>query len=106
MTFATIKLKLESMNTVFIDIENDTYIDVEIKGKVVVASGNEHAFTFVKGHLTVCNDGYIKHGLSKDVILQLESNLGCFTSGMQVRKTLFCNVIVPEGEVKKPALEE
>lgn len=101
-----LKIKINTFAADIIEVSNgQEYMDIKIDGKLVINSEKEFNFTFMKGNLTIINNGYSSSGLSKENVTQIESHLVGYVAGMQAKKNIACNVIVSETK-GRPELEE
>lgn len=104
MSITQLKIKLDTMTAIFIDMESSDYLDAKIEGEIFI-DNDTYKFTFTKGNLSVHSKKCIPHGLPKEVVMQIESHLGCYIAGIRTNKTITCNISKPvRGSI--PKLEE
>jgi len=106
MYLTPFKIKLDKMNTDFINMKIGEYCDIKIEGEIITEDGKKRKFTFTKGNINIHNDCEDKALFTKETTIQLENCLISYISGLQMKKVITYNTAIPVRSMKKYELEE
>ena len=100
------RIKLDTMNTNFIDMKTGEYCDIRIEGEILTEDGKKRKFTFTKGNINIHNDCEDKARFTKETTVQLENCLISYTAGLQMKKVIIYNTVVPIRSNDRSEIEE